>query len=50
MKLLKQVLGVDVAQKELEVTLGRMYDDTTIELYACIVFSKNTEKWDVETF
>jgi len=42
MKVLKQVLGVDVAQKELEVTLGRMYDDTTIELYAYRVF-KNTE-------
>jgi len=42
MKVLKQVLGVDVAQKELEVTLGRMYDDTTIELYAHSVF-KNTE-------
>lgn len=43
MKLLKQVLGVDVAQKELVVTLGRMYDDLTIELYAYTVF-KNTEK------
>lgn len=43
MKLLKQVLGVDVAQKELVVTLGRMYDDFTIELYAYNVF-KNTEK------
>ena len=42
MKLLKQVLGVDVAQKELVVTLGRMYDDFTIELYAHNVF-KNTE-------
>lgn len=42
MKLLKQVLGVDVAQKELVVTLGRMYDDLTIELYAFSVF-KNTE-------
>lgn len=43
MKLLKQVLGIDVAQKELVVTLGRMYDDLTIELYAYNVF-KNTEK------
>lgn len=43
MKLLKQVLGIDVAQKELVVTLGRMHDDLTIELYAYNVF-KNTEK------
>jgi transposase len=43
MKLLKQVLGIDVAQKELVVTLGRMHDDLTIDLYAYNVF-KNTEK------
>lgn len=43
MRLLKQVLGIDVAQKELVVTLGRVYDDLTIELYAYNVF-KNTEK------
>jgi transposase len=43
MKLLKQVLGIDVAQKELVVTLGRMHDDLTIELYAYNVFN-NTEK------
>lgn len=43
MKLLKQVLGIDVAQKELVVTLGRMYTDLTIELYAYHVF-KNSEQ------
>ncbi|WP_026712830.1 IS110 family RNA-guided transposase [Flavobacterium daejeonense] len=42
MKLLKQVLGIDVAQKELVVTLGRLYEDLKIELYAYNVF-KNTE-------
>lgn len=42
MKLLKQAVGIDVAQKELVATLGRMYDDSTIELYAYNVF-KNTE-------
>lgn len=42
MKVLKQVLGVDVAQKELVVTLGRMHEDLSIELYAYKVF-KNTE-------
>lgn len=41
MKVLKEVLGVDVAQKELVVTLGRMYDDLTIELYAHKVFKNN---------
>lgn len=43
MKLLKQVLGIDVAQKELVVTLGRMNENFTIELYAYNVF-KNTDK------
>ena len=42
MKVLKQVLGVDVAQKELVVTLSRLNDDLSIELYAHKVF-KNTE-------
>ena len=27
-KIVKQVCGIDVAQKELVVTLGRMYDDS----------------------
>ncbi len=43
MKELKQVVGIDVAQKELVVTLGRMFEDLSIELYAYKVF-KNTEK------
>lgn len=43
MKVLKQVAGIDVAQKELVVTLGRMYEDLSIELYAYKVF-KNNEK------
>lgn len=50
-QVLKQVLGVDVAQKELVVTLGRMNYDLTIELYAHNVFENNNkgiislEKW-----
>jgi transposase len=32
-KIVKQVAGIDVAQNELVVTLGRMYDDWTPELY-----------------
>jgi transposase len=38
MKVKKQILGVDVAQKELVVTLGRMYEDLSIELYLHRVF------------
>ena len=42
-KIVKQVLGIDVAQKELVVCLGRMHDDFTSELYAHKVFA-NTSK------
>jgi len=40
-KVLKQVLGVDVAQKELVVTLGRMFNDLSVDLYAYKVFKNN---------
>lgn len=43
MKVVKQVVGIDVAQKELVITLGRMFDDLSIELYAYKIF-KNAEK------
>lgn len=43
MKVLKQVLGIDVSQKELVVTLGRMFEDLSIDLYAYKVF-RNNEK------
>ena len=49
MGVLKQILGVDVAQKELVVTLGRMVDDLSIELYAHKVF-KNNEKGFISLF
>jgi transposase len=42
-KIVKQVLGIDVAQKELVVCLGRMYDDWAPELYANKTFA-NTAK------
>ncbi len=42
-KIVKQVLGIDVAQKELVVCLGRMLDDFTNELYAHKTFA-NTVK------
>ena len=42
-KIVKQVAGIDVAQNELVVCLGRMYDDWTPELYASKIFA-NTSK------
>ena len=42
-KILKQVAGIDVAQKELVVSLGRMYDDLAIEMHANKTFP-NTDK------
>jgi len=42
-KVIKQVLGIDVAQKELVVCLGRMFEGLTLELYAHKTFD-NTAK------
>jgi transposase len=42
-RLLKQVVGIDVAQKELVVSLGNMDEETTIKIYAYKTFL-NTEK------
>jgi transposase len=42
-KIVKQVVGIDVAQKELVVCLGKMYDDLKLELYAFKSFT-NTGK------
>lgn len=38
-KVVKQVLGIDVAQKELVVCLGRIYDDLESELYSGKTFA-----------
>lgn len=40
-KIVKQVVGIDVAQKELVVSLGRMFDDWKPEIYAAKVFANN---------
>ena len=40
-KIVKQTAGIDVAQKELVVTLGRIFDDFSIELFAHKVFKNN---------
>ena len=42
-KVIRQVLGIDVAQKELVVCLGRMHEDLHTELYASKIFP-NTQK------
>lgn len=42
MKVFKQVLGVDVSQKELEVSLGRLNEDLSIELFSHRIF-RNSE-------
>ena len=41
-KILKQVAGIDVAQKELVVSLGRMYDDLSTEIHASKTFLNQT--------
>ena len=40
-KIVRQVAGIDVAQKELVVCIGRMYDDWTPELYSHKTFPNN---------
>jgi transposase len=40
-KIVKQVAGIDVAQKELVVTLGRIDEDLRVELYAHKTFPNN---------
>lgn len=45
-KIVKQVLGVDVSQKELVVCLGRMHDDWTPELYSHGTFANNKKGFD----
>ena len=37
-RIVKQVVGIDVAQKELVVSLGGMHEDLSIEIYAFKVF------------
>lgn len=48
-RILKQVLGIDVAQDELVVSFGKMYDDQSIESFGSKAFS-NTQKGFRELF
>lgn len=45
-KIVKQVAGIDVAQDELVVRLGRMYDDWSPELYASKTFANTTKGFE----
>jgi transposase len=40
-KVIKQVVGIDVAQKELVISLGRMYQDLTPEIYGHKTFANS---------
>lgn len=42
-KILKQSVGIDVAQKELVVQVGRLYEDLSTELYAYKCFANNAK-------
>jgi len=46
-KIVKQVVAIDVAQKELVVCLGRMYDDWSPELYANKSFANHPKGFKV---
>jgi transposase len=46
-KIVKQVVGIDVAQKELVVCLGKMYDDQNSELYASKSFANTAKTFKV---
>lgn len=45
-KIVKQVVGIDIAQKELVVCLGRMHDDWVPELYGNKIFVNNPKGFD----
>jgi transposase len=46
-KVIRQVLGIDVAQKELVVCLGRMYKDLQTELYAHKTFANTFKGFEI---
>lgn len=48
-RIVKQVVGIDVAQKELVVCLGRMHDDLTPELHANKTFANTASGFSALT-
>ena len=47
--IIKQVAGIDVAQKELVVSLGRMDQELTLEIFAHKVFPNNQKGFNALT-
>ncbi|GGB11509.1 hypothetical protein [Mucilaginibacter rubeus] len=47
-RLLKQVVGIDVAQKELVVSIGKMDEQAVITVYANKIFPNNEK--DLQTW
>ena len=48
-KIVKQAVGIDVAQDELVVCMGRMYEDLTLELYSHKTFSNTAKGFELLT-
>lgn len=48
-KIVKQVVGIDVAQKELVVALGRMYENWSLELFAHKTFANTVKGFEALT-
>lgn len=46
MKILKQVVGIDVAQKELVVAFGRLKGDLRLEIFSTKVFTNNSQGFE----
>ncbi|HYG40603.1 MAG TPA: IS110 family transposase [Cytophagales bacterium] len=45
-KIVKQVVGIDVAQKEIVVSMGRMFEDWAIQLHAHKAFANNKKGFE----
>jgi transposase len=46
-KIAKQVVGIDIAQNELVVSIGRMFDDFELEIYAGKSFANGRKGFDM---
>lgn len=46
-QIVKQVCGIDIAQNELVVALGRMYDDLSPDVYAHKAFTNNAKGFEL---
>ena len=48
-RIVKQAVGIDVAQDELVVCMGRMHEDLTLELYSHKTFSNTAKGFELLT-